>query len=148
MRRARLFLSVLVLLSIGVAAFRRVDGMAVRVSEAQSTSKATQAFGRWNSQNSNTVATLHGLSVVNANVVWASGTGGTYVRTTDGGETWQAGTVVGAEKLDFRDVYAVDAQTAYLFSFGDGREGRIYKTTDEGKNWLLGIHRTESESIP
>ena len=82
-------------------------------------------------------ASLHGLSIVNANVVWASGTGGTFVRTTDGGETWQAGTVAGGEKLDFRDVYAIDAKTAYLMSIGKGNESRIYKTTDAGKNWSL-----------
>lgn len=98
---------------------------------------AAPAFGQWKAQKSNTGASLHGLSVVNANVIWASGTGGTFVRTTDGGETWQAGTVLGGGKLDFRDVYAVDAKTAYLFSFGDGNEGRIYKTTDAGKTWAL-----------
>src|SRR5258708_19656941 len=52
---------------------------------------AASAFGQWNPQKSNTTASLHGLSIVNANVVWASGTGGTFVRTPDGGETWQAG---------------------------------------------------------
>src|SRR6202521_6366242 len=95
------------------------------------------AFAQWTPQKSNTTASLHGLSIVNANVVWASGTGGTFVRTTDGGETWQAGTVPGGEKLDFRDVYAVDAKTAYLMSIGNGNESRIYKTTDMGKTWSL-----------
>ena len=98
---------------------------------------AASAFGEWKPQESNTDASLHGLSVVNANVVWASGTGGTFVRTTDGGQTWQAGTVAGGEKLDFRDVYAVDAKTAYLMSIGNGNESRIYKTTDAGKTWSL-----------
>jgi len=98
---------------------------------------AASAFGQWKPQKSNTDASLHGLSIVNANVVWASGTGGTFVRTTDGGETWQAGTVQGGEKLDFRDVYAVDAKTAYVLSIGNGNESRIYKTTDAGKSWLL-----------
>jgi len=95
------------------------------------------AFAQWHQQKSNTDASLYGLSIVNGNVVWASGTGGTFVRTTDGGETWQAGTVAGAEKLDFRDVYAIDGETAYLLSIGKGSESRIYKTTDAGKNWLL-----------
>ena len=93
--------------------------------------------GQWNPQRSNTAASLHGLSVVNANVVWAGGTAGTFLRTTDGGRTWQAGTVPGGEKLDFRDVYAVDAETAYLMSIGNGIESRIYKTTDAGKTWSL-----------
>src|SRR6266436_22789 len=95
------------------------------------------AFAQWHPQKSNTDASLHGLRIVNGNVVWVSGTGGTFVRTTDGGETWQAGTVAGAEKLDFRDVYAIDGETAYLMSIGKGNESRIYKTTDAGKNWLL-----------
>jgi photosystem II stability/assembly factor-like uncharacterized protein len=95
------------------------------------------AFAQWHSQKSNTDASLHGLGIVNANVVWASGTGGTFVRTTDGGATWHAGTVPGGEKLDFRDVYAVDANTAYLMSIGNGNESRIYKTTDAGKTWSL-----------
>lgn len=98
---------------------------------------AASAFGQWTPQNSNTTASLHGLSIVNASVVWASGTGGTFVRTTDGGETWQAGTVPGGEKLDFRNVYAVDAKTAYLMSIGNGTEARIYKTTDTGTSWSL-----------
>jgi photosystem II stability/assembly factor-like uncharacterized protein len=92
---------------------------------------------QWTPQASNTTASLHGLSIVDANVVWASGTGGTYVRTTDGGETWQAGTVPGGEKLDFRDVFAVDAKTAYLMSIGKGNDSRIYRTTDTGKSWSL-----------
>ena len=98
---------------------------------------AASAFGQWKPQKSNTAASLHGLSVVNASVVWASGTGGTFVRTTDGGETWQAGSVTGGEKLDFRNVYAVDDKTAYLMSIGNGNESRIYKTTDAGKTWSL-----------
>jgi photosystem II stability/assembly factor-like uncharacterized protein len=95
------------------------------------------AFAQWHPQKSNTDASLLGLSIVNGNVVWVSGTGGTFVRTTDGGETWQAGTVAGADKLNFRGVYAIDGETAYLLSIGKGNESRIYKTTDAGKNWLL-----------
>jgi photosystem II stability/assembly factor-like uncharacterized protein len=95
------------------------------------------ALAQWHSQNSNTNASLHGLGIVNVNTVWACGTGGTFIRTTDGGETWKAGTVPGGEKLDFRDVYAVDARTAYLMSIGNGNQSRIYKTTDAGKTWSL-----------
>lgn len=98
---------------------------------------AASAFGQWTPQKSNTTASLYGLSIVNAKVVWASGTGGTFVHTTDGGETWQVGTVPGGEKLDIRDVYAVDAKTAYLMSIGNGNESRIYKTTDMGKTFSL-----------
>lgn len=98
---------------------------------------ATSALAQWSPQQSNTTASLRGLSVVDANVVWASGTGGTFLRTTDGGQTWQQGSVAGAEKLDFRDVQAFDANTAYLLSIGPGNNSRIYKTADSGRNWAL-----------
>ncbi|HEY0006406.1 MAG TPA: hypothetical protein VGB17_16610, partial [Pyrinomonadaceae bacterium] len=55
----------------------------------------------------------------------------------DGGRTWQASSVAGAAELDFRDVDAFDAQTAYLLSIGEGEKSRIYKTIDGGKNWTM-----------
>jgi photosystem II stability/assembly factor-like uncharacterized protein len=88
-------------------------------------------------QTSNTTARLRGVSAVDARVGWASGSNGTYLKTIDGGTTWQAATVPGAESLDFRDVEAFDASTAYLLSIGEGEKSRIYKTTDGGKNWKL-----------
>lgn len=93
------------------------------------------AEAQWAKQTVDTTASLRGLSVVSKNVVWASGTGGTFLRTVDGGKTWLVGKVPDAEKLDFRDVEAFDANTAYLLSIGDGENSRIYKTTDGGKNW-------------
>ncbi|MFL6213098.1 MAG: WD40/YVTN/BNR-like repeat-containing protein [Blastocatellia bacterium] len=95
------------------------------------------AAAQWRAQQSRTAADLRGLSVVSPWVIWASGTRGTYLRTTDGGATWQAGTVPGAEELDFRDVEAFDANTAYLLSVGKDRQSRIYKTTDGGAHWTL-----------
>jgi photosystem II stability/assembly factor-like uncharacterized protein len=95
------------------------------------------AFPQWIKQNVNTTASFRGLSVVNEKIVWASGTGGTVIRTVDGGKTWDVMTVPGAEKLDFRDIEAFDANTAYILSIGNGESSRIYKTVDGGKNWNL-----------
>jgi photosystem II stability/assembly factor-like uncharacterized protein len=95
------------------------------------------ASAQWKQQSGNTTADLRGLSVVNPRVVWASGTKGTFTRTTDGGATWQSGTVSGAGQLDFRDVEAFDANTAYLLSIGTDQQSRIYKTTDGGAHWAL-----------
>lgn len=95
------------------------------------------AMAQWLPQSGGTVAKLRGVSAVSAKVAWASGSNGTYLRTTDGGVTWGAATVPGAESLDFRDVEAFDANTAYLLSIGEGEKSRIYKTTDGGRNWEL-----------
>jgi photosystem II stability/assembly factor-like uncharacterized protein len=93
--------------------------------------------GQWIKQAVNTTASFRGLSVVNEKVVWASGTGGTVIRTVDGGKTWKVMTVPGAEKLDFRDIEAFDANTAYILSIGNGESSRIYKTIDGGRAWKL-----------
>ncbi len=52
-------------------------------------------------QSSGTTQLLIAVSPVNSRVVWASGAGGTYVVTTDGGNTWKSGVVPGAENLQF-----------------------------------------------
>lgn len=95
------------------------------------------ARAQWVAQESGTTARLRGLSAVSSRVAWASGAGGTYARTTDGGKTWQAGQVPGAAELDFRDVDAFDAETAYLLAIGLGERSRIYKTSDGGRSWTL-----------
>ncbi|MFN0111684.1 MAG: WD40/YVTN/BNR-like repeat-containing protein [Blastocatellia bacterium] len=95
------------------------------------------ANAQWQAQSSGTTVRFRGVSAVSDQVAWASGANGTYARTIDGGNTWQAAVVPGAEKLDFRDVEAFSANTAYLLSIGPGEASRIYKTTDGGKNWTL-----------
>jgi photosystem II stability/assembly factor-like uncharacterized protein len=95
------------------------------------------ASAHWIPQESGTTARLRGLSGVSPKVAWACGTGGTCLRTLDGGTTWRARPVPGASGLDFRDVHAVDADTAYLLSIGAGEQSRIYKTADGGATWEL-----------
>ena len=67
-------------------------------------------------QKSGTTQLLISVSPVDDRVVWAAGTGGTYVVTTDGGKHWKAAVVPGAEKLQFRDVQGVGDKVAYLMS--------------------------------
>ncbi len=88
-------------------------------------------------QNSGTTQGLIAVNAVNSRVVWASGRAGTFVVTTDGGRTWKAGVVPGAETLQFRDVQGVSAGVAYLLSIGVGTDSRIYKTTDGGATWTM-----------
>ena len=89
-------------------------------------------------QQSGTRQLLISVSPVNSRVVWAAGTGGTYVVTTDGGETWKAAVVPGAENLQFRDVHGVSDRIAYLMSIGNNTtDFRIYKTLDGGATWTI-----------
>jgi photosystem II stability/assembly factor-like uncharacterized protein len=98
---------------------------------------AAEARAQWVAQVSGAAVRLRGVSAVSGRVAWASGAAGTYARTTDGGRTWQAAVVPGAQALDFRDVDAFDADTAYLLAIGEGERSRIYKTTDGGRHWTL-----------
>ena len=89
-------------------------------------------------QQSGTTQLLIAVSPVNSRVVWAAGAGGTYTVTTDGGATWRAGVVPGAESLQFRDVQGVNERVAYLMSIGDSTgDFRIYKTEDGGAQWTM-----------
>ena len=97
---------------------------------------ATLAAPRWTMQTSGVNVRLRGFSAVNERVAWASGAGATVLRTVDGGTTWQKLNVTD-EALDFRDIDAIDANTAYVLSIGNGSISRIYKTTDAGKTWQL-----------
>ena len=92
---------------------------------------------RWTAQTSGVTARLRGVSAVTDRIAWASGTGGTVLRTADGGVTWRKLNVPDADKLDFRDIDAVSDTTAYILSIGTGPASRIYKTTDAGATWTL-----------
>ncbi len=89
----------------------------------------------WISQPSGSTASFRGISAVNADVVWVSGSNGTCLRRTDGGKTWRALAVPGAEKFDFRAVYAFDDRMAYLMSAGPGAQSQVYRTLDGGSHW-------------
>ena len=89
---------------------------------------------------------LRGVSAVSERVAWASGAGATVLRTVDGGQTWQKLTVT-TDALDFRDVDAIDAQTAYVLAVGNGPASRIYKTTDAGKTWTLQFKNEDEKAF-
>lgn len=91
----------------------------------------------WTPQTSGVTARLRGVSAVNDRVVWASGSGGTVLRTTDGGATWKTAPVLDSAQLDFRDIDAFSETTAYVMSIGNGEASRIYKTVDGGAHWAL-----------
>lgn len=94
-------------------------------------------------QTSGTTQLLISVSPVNSKVVWAAGAGGTFVVTTDGGNTWRSGVVPGTtddpnDELEFRDVQGVSDKVAYLMSIGNNpTDFRIYKTTDGGATWNI-----------
>jgi photosystem II stability/assembly factor-like uncharacterized protein len=104
------------------------------------------AAPRWETQTSGVSVRLRGVSAVSESVAWASGAGSTVLRTVDGGTTWQKLKVTD-DALDFRDIDAVDAQTAYALGTGNGPASRIYKTTDAGKSWQLQFKNEDEKAF-
>lgn len=84
---------------------------------------------------SGTKESLRGLSIFDQKTIWASGTHGTYLLTTDGGKKWNVGKVPGAGDLDFRGVKAFHSE-AFLLASGPGDKSRIYHLR-LGKQWEL-----------
>ena len=100
---------------------------------------------QWEMQNSGVDVRLRGVSAVSERVAWASGAEAV-LRTTNGGQTWQKLTVT-TDELDFRDIDAIDAQTAYVLAVGNGAASRIYKTTDAGKTWTLQFKNEDQKAF-
>ncbi|HYM93293.1 MAG TPA: YCF48-related protein, partial [Chitinophagaceae bacterium] len=84
---------------------------------------------------SGTQTSIRGLSVVNDNVVWVSGSNGVVGRTVDGGKNWKWMVVSGFEKTDFRDIEAFDGASAVIL--GVAEPAYILKTNDGGKSWRV-----------
>jgi photosystem II stability/assembly factor-like uncharacterized protein len=101
----------------------------------------------WMVQYEDSTTNFIGLFAVNSSTVWASGSGGKYVRTENGGESWISGTVPGADSIAFRDVHAFDNNTAYVLSIGNGTDSRIYRTDDGGTNWFLSFQNNDPNSF-
>jgi len=95
---------------------------------------------------SRTTEDLRGVSTVSEKIAWASGTHGTYLRTTDG-RIWIPEQVPGAEALDFRAVVAFSEEEAFLMSAGPGDQSRIYHTADAGRHWSLQFTNTNPKGF-
>lgn len=106
-------------------------------------------FGAWIKQNSGFPAASTGvnhISIVDANIVWATGYDGVtpanpfqqFTKTTDGGATWTSGNInIGNTGLGISMIHALDANTAWLAAYPNagGQTGGIWKTINGGTNW-------------
>ena len=85
---------------------------------------------------------IRGLSVVNDNTAWVSGSKGAIGITTNGGKTWQWQQVKDHEKAEFRDIEAFSDKEAVIMS--SGTPALILKTIDGGLSWQTKYNKVDS----
>jgi len=85
---------------------------------------------------------IRGLSVVDDNVAWISGSRGYIAITRDGGKTWDWTQVKGFEKADFRDIEAFSDKDAVIMS--SGTPALVLKTTNGGATWQEKYRNTDT----
>jgi photosystem II stability/assembly factor-like uncharacterized protein len=85
---------------------------------------------------------IRGLSVVDNNTAWVSGSKGYIAKTNDGGKTWSWQQIKGYEKSDFRDIEAFNDKEAVIMS--SGTPSLILKTVDGGQTWQEKYHKTDT----
>lgn len=97
---------------------------------------------KWQEIETPVKASLRGLSPVSDQVCWASGSGGTWLRTVDGGNTWSHGVIGGLDSVDFRSIHAFDENRAIAASAG--QPAVIFLTEDGGGTWTKVHQEVES----
>ncbi|MGW1603368.1 helix-turn-helix domain-containing protein [Streptomyces eurythermus] len=90
---------------------------------------------------------FRGLAAVDRRTAWLAGTGGTVLRTTDGGARWRNVSPPGAAGLEFRDVTAFDARRAVVLAIGAGEASRVYRTDDGGTAWTESFRNTDPRAF-
>lgn len=99
---------------------------------------------QWEELTAATQSNFRGLHVVDDEVIWASGSKGTILRSVDGGATCQVGKVPGEEAGELRDIHAFDAEHAVFLAC---QPARIYRTRDGGRTFQLLYEATDPKAF-
>ncbi len=91
-----------------------------------------------------TKTSIRGLSVVDDQVAWVSGSNGWISKTSDGGITWKWIQIPGYDKFDFRDIEAFSKTEAIIVSAGS--PAVVLVTINGGENWQE-TYRNETPEI-
>jgi photosystem II stability/assembly factor-like uncharacterized protein len=97
----------------------------------------------WHLTDTGVTARFRGLAPVSDRVAWVAGSGGTILRTTDGGRSWQRVDPPGTAELQFRDIEAFDERHAVALTIGEGEQSRVYRTADGGRTWAETFRNTD-----
>jgi photosystem II stability/assembly factor-like uncharacterized protein len=97
------------------------------------------AQAEWTKQNSNTLAWLQDVYFLNEETGWIVGSGGTSLRTNDGGKSWTKEKNFTEDTI--RQIYYIDASNGWLlcerdiYMLGANSPSYLMRTSDGGVNW-------------
>lgn len=100
------------------------------------------ARANWTKQQSNTLSWLRDVYFTSEKTGWIAGSGGTLLKTTDGGKTWRQEKKFTEDML--KQIYFSDAQTGWIlcersvYNRGSQMISYLMKTSDGGANWEKG----------
>ncbi|WP_428815175.1 WD40/YVTN/BNR-like repeat-containing protein [Streptomyces albus] len=113
---------------------RAKAGAEPRAEEAAGARAAATAAG-WSLKDTGSAARFRGLSAVSGSAAWVAGSGGTVLRTGDGGRSWRDVSPPDADGLEFRDIETFGTRGAVVLAIGQGEASRILRTDDGGAHW-------------
>lgn len=127
-------------------------GAAVTAALAALAAPAAQAVHHdrnpeWALTGTGTDARFRGLAAVGRDAAWVAGSGGTVLRTTDGGRHWRDVSPAGASGLEFRDIEAFDRKRAVALAIGEGEASRVFRTEDGGATWAESFRNTDARAF-
>ncbi|MET9592574.1 oxidoreductase [Streptomyces sp. NPDC006516] len=92
-------------------------------------------------------ARFRGLAAVGRDAAWVAGSGGTVLRTVDGGRHWSDVSPPGAAGLELRDIEAFDRRRAVALAIGEGEASRVFRTEDGGTTWTESFRNTDARAF-
>ncbi len=99
----------------------------------------------WQESQTGADASLRGLCVVGETTLWASGSGASVLRSTDGGSSWKSCGPKGFDKLEFRSLVANSERHCLVASAGT--PAVILETEDGGDTWIERYRHTSPHAF-
>lgn len=109
--------------------------------------RSATSAGVWQPTGTGVTARFRGLAAVSRTTAWVAGSGGTVLRTEDGGRAWRNVSPPGAGTLEFRDIEAFDRRRAVVLAIGEGEASRILRTEDGGASWTESFRNTDPKAF-
>ncbi len=78
-------------------------------------------------------SSLRGLSVISDQIIWACGSDGVILRTTNGGKSWQEFSIPNYKNAGFRDIHAFDSAHAIVMAIEN--PAMMFETKTSGRIW-------------